>query len=917
MLKLQEIYFRKRPLLNRIQLGQYYNHKSEFLKLDINFFNKIGISKDYILSALYLSSPFFLQQFLKYEYLSEKRQLKVVNSLDNYFNRMAFKAAPFGLFSVIEIMSFKNKEGSKVNSNSIIYPSNEWLLNLRNKIEKLQLDSLILEKGKGVIIDKQIIEVRSDTEKYVVYNNEILCTLFSELKNKYMYSDLKKKILNETSVNEIDLDNIVKVLLNYEILITNMYHENVNLELSELREFVTDRQLKNQISNLVNDFECMNSTNISDINVEKLISIEKKMEKLVESNSYINAESIMDKSNVYNFQYENFNGLNKILPLLLPSLSKGYQEYELNFIERFGEENRVSLLSMIEDLGYLNDNKFIYDYKMLENLIMNKVFSGNLDKGNVVIDDDDISYITIGKSIEEIHGLQLTLNHYKNIVNLDTDVNIKGIGSFEGRFKNINSINAINLKKLNYKSNDDKLNNILDLNGQISLHQIDVIYTRKSIRLIDNRTNKEITIIKNNMVNPKYLPNEINTIYELSNNVDYSFQREIFFSRLYKMPRVIYKNVVLLLASWNLTEYLKVNRVEDKRDFKDKFTKFVKDYEVPKRFIFIDGDNKRPMGVGDEKEVEALYREYKVGKKIILKEDFFEDNTEYNDEYVLSFINSSLIENERYYTERNIEQDRKLKVMNEGWLYLEVELREILFDSFLKSLIKLVSDKGVQFYYIKYRNESNDSLRIRFRKSRDLSNSDFNKIVFNVIDTLDVDFNIENIYIKNYIQEKVLFNQNNNFDIIEDFFLDESEFIINKFKKEIENLDDYFDSLTIQVLYLYYVVRKTGLENYIVNRYIPSKEDQKDYRSLKGDLLKLAIDKVEKTNRFYNANEIIDSFLEENFKFLEALKNENNYVVLKILHLSFNRIVGTDKIQEKKVFNLISLLINTVRKVCE
>jgi hypothetical protein len=147
-------------------------------------------------------------------------------------------------------------------------------------------------------------------------------------------------------------------------------------------------------------------------------------------------------------------------------------------------------------------------------------------------------------------------------------------------------------------------------------------------------------------------------------------------------PRLIYKNVILSLATWHFKKEDFVELLSTKSvDLLDKIQKFKLQWSLPKRFVLVDYDNELLVNIENLLSIQIWIDSIKNREKIEIKEFFFEEENSivknklgqgFTNQFIASFINENAVYqglNDSLHNE-NSEIQRNFSVGSE-WLYFK------------------------------------------------------------------------------------------------------------------------------------------------------------------------------------------------------------------------------------------------------
>ncbi len=283
----------------------------------------------------------------------------------------------------------------------------------------------------------------------------------------------------------------------------------------------------------------------------------------------------------------------------------------------------------------------------------------------------------------------------------------------------------------------------LPLENQISLDDlyVSVDLQQDKVVLRSKRLNKEIiprlSNAHNFTLNSLPLYNFLCDIQtqNLQNNFDLGWidiaPQSVF------SPRLIYKNVIISLATWRFKKDDLFDLIACKSDsLLEKLKQFIIKWKLPKRFVLADFDNELLVNSENLLNVQIWIDSIKNRDKIELKEFLYEEESSqvknellqgFTNQFIASFINQETVYhglNQSYKTENTIIQ-RNFSVGSE-WLYFKFYSGTKMADTILTQAINPVVEQLMKedlidkWFFIRYA-DPEKHLRFRVHLS-DLSN---------------------------------------------------------------------------------------------------------------------------------------------------------------------------------------------------
>ena len=395
--------------------------------------------------------------------------------------------------------------------------------------------------------------------------------------------------------------------------------------------------------------------------------------------------------------------------------------------------------------------------------------------------------------------------------------------------------------------------------------------------------------------------------------------------RQYKfLPRIVYKNLIISVASWNL----------DLNDYKqilelpfhiDKIKSFRENFNLPRTVTLDEGDNKLYIDLESQYSVSIFIKSIKNKKNIQLTE-YIEN--EYNSivqddkgesfasEFIVCFYKEAINKicpNNSNLLEENIKiskQNRQIMIGGE-WVYFKIYCSNTMSDYILINILrprikKLINKKIIdKWFYIRY---SDPDYHIRIRchlldiKYFYLVTQQFNA-------ALKDKPHISNIQIDTYQRELERYSIAN-IEVSEDFFFHDSELIIAVLKilYDRESVDFLW-----KVAFYSLNVLLNDLHFDLEDKYLFMKEMQKTYGNVfakdKQTIKQLSrkfrkyrpeILDIYNSNFKYKSLEKISVLTKKRSRYVESLKNKIGIercrtLLVHYVHLSMNRMFATDQ----------------------
>ncbi|PJO42167.1 thiopeptide-type bacteriocin biosynthesis protein [Lysinibacillus xylanilyticus] len=884
------------------------------------------IEEDYFHSSLILSSLEFYQALSQYEKKNTKKQKSIEKTLSNYLYRMTYKQSPFGFFStVIGVTKFNDSLNGVLNNindlrkqNSKISISKEWYLNL---VKNVQTDDKVIRKlkvkrGDYILKNQKKYVTRIDYDllsdyELIVFNKlveEILdiCTEFTDM------NTLIFKIGEKNKLSEKQVMTIFKKLLEQDILISDIHPYETKNNLEMIINKLKGTKYQEKLLSIVADIKYLNKE--KEFTPISLISLINNCEEICESSQYIVGNSIIknnDSSVIDNKKL--FSNLQEILPYLLITFNKEAEELKI-FTEKFYDQygnNYVAFLRVINECGTFSYNES--DNLKSSNFLFNKIIEALAERKKINLNLDDFPIIDELKLtfLKQIPNLQLFINlcsiDNETYVNIDNGIKMRNKGSFEGRFlSDINNTKANTdddfIVDIPYSSVDLKMNNILGESiNDIDLNDIYVFWEDNKLNLFSKKLNKEVIVRKNNMVNFMYIPSFLRMLYTISNQLTWTGLYEDKLDYLHYIPRITYKNVILKLETWRIiVEGLDYNNFVNKLNF------LSKKFSMPKNIIIFSGDDKYPLDLSNSYAVNKSFELYRKNGYLEIKEDIREIYAGYSIDFVMNFNNALFKMKQANLSPRDNkiflskEASMTLGALNNKWLFFEVFIDQLEQDYILEEICKI--SLGNKFFFVRYFNNDDETLRIRFKINNLMECTNVMGILCNFFNKEINNKTIKKYNLNSYERENLYFGGEKNLVELENYFILESEFVINN----ILTITNFDEKRILIILYITHFVKKLNVE---MEPIIIRQSSKELYRAMKRQLIEVFRSPLD-IDIEANVSSIIQNAKVNTLDLSNQLKR-------KLIHLFINRAIGYAPDEEKLIIDTVKQFIVTLNYLVE
>ncbi|MBV8326781.1 lantibiotic dehydratase [Chryseobacterium sp.] len=167
------------------------------------------------------------------------------------------------------------------------------------------------------------------------------------------------------------------------------------------------------------------------------------------------------------------------------------------------------------------------------------------------------------------------------------------------------------------------------------------------------------------------------------------------------LPRVIYKNIILSPATWNIDKNIleRYAKLTEPEDITIGFSAFRKDFKIPAKVLLVDGDNKLLVDLDNEYSLDIIYKHFQKKQHITLVETFFSsDQTVVKNTNDEGYTNEIVIPVSKVtdHTTKPAKASEKVILNNiaqrkfslgSEWLYVKIYGGALLLDHILKTKI--------------------------------------------------------------------------------------------------------------------------------------------------------------------------------------------------------------------------------------
>lgn len=795
------------------------------------------------------------------------------------------------------------------------------------------------------------------------YNN-LIKLILKESYEPIFISDLINKIKNTypNTSEDIILDTI-ESLIKSEFIITNLrFPIFCEDKLKYIIEVCKSIEIKNNENSEI--FNCLCKLNDIEKNIsnkDKIVGVLETLKKLINTNkNFLNIntgvfleDNVLDVKvkqdlekfvNLYSKFFVSKNDFRDISEMV----DKFYEQYGANVLvplNEFIDANSFNALKYVRNDDQLkNSDRETFIKTLLDEKIIDCIHKGNtvveitekdlesidvLDKKYfpnsfdmnffITKNDDNFKYYIgpnfgseeAGSSFQRFHKVfdKNLFEKYNDIYKIKENSQEKGYIYCEVREVNSGgrTNNVINNSKCYnnhfgfgfYEKNTDTALNIKDLY---------VVWDNSVLYVVHKKKHKIVKFVTNNMLNINFYNPIASLLLCISSKYTHSpMHRFISIEELKRSytPRIKMGNVVISPQTWKFIS--RTGIVSDYGWFKKTFTEYKKSKKIPELVYLKESDNRLLLNLEHEKSIKILYKEFSI-KKIIELSEIEDDlmtsslvkdnkNNEFISEYIFSFYRNEILDlsDIKYVSGK----ERKILPMEKGWIYFNLYGCDNRIEELINELYKLNIEKS--FFYVRYFDDKGVHLRLRIRY-KNLSDAlkSYERLIIELRKFHDRKL-INNVTLSTFFPEVERYGGDECYKYIEEFFVIDSKFCVEKFTIE-EKWKKYLEGV-IPIL-----IRLSGnIGN--INKILEDLEDvdvKKKFHKNKKDI---CLDIVKEINHEKDTeidklrNKKLDEIkmvLDEKILDPEYKKN----IILSIAHMYCNRI---DADRDYEMYFMVSI----------
>lgn len=405
------------------------------------------------------------------------------------------------------------------------------------------------------------------------------------------------------------------------------------------------------------------------------------------------------------------------------------------------------------------------------------------------------------------------------------------------------------------KSESCKKINIEDI--YIGVNEHNKIYFKSK------RINKKILFTSNHMLNNLSGDNMYRFIREVSEQSNLDIFSGIYDSQIHDLvsiPRIMYKNIVIIPAMWKINKDLIKGRNNNKKEIILEIKKTIKENNIPKYVYIGNNDNRIVIDTNNEDHLNELLKMiYKSDEYTYLKElDFYIENAWFKDKggkkYISEFVFPLVLKKDyedKVYDRQIIEtksdisknkclietySENRVNGLFEDWIYFKIYISQNRVEEFLSYDLMNLSNGLIKkniidkIFYIKY---GDPKFHIRFRVKLKNSNQllELLKIMNGFIKEEIKKGIVSDVKVDTYFKEIERYGGEHLINIAEDVFYVDS-LVCMKLINLIEEKQCDLDYITIACINIVQIMESMGISFDQQNILFQSIYDQKKERDL-------------------------------------------------------------------------------------
>ena len=734
---------------------------------------------------------------------------------ENYWNKFYSYPSMFGLFAYGAIGSFSNdRHDESMIIKKHVDIDKKLLVDLIKVYEKKNIMKIKFYLNKNLMHIGDVYVFNDNESEVIIENSSFFSNLYNEYKNSFFRLE-DVSLLFGISITK--LEDVFYDLIDNNIIFSEYSRAPINYS------FFQEDNMFSELLSLIRNY--------TELDLGQGESVIQEIQKILNDKFKAHSSSPLNVK-LFNKQNKNISlntGKIKILPevindLMLVSPNLEYQEFEELknvFSDLFGNNSEIKLNDVIKEININHilkrlsiskenlykkqfDSELFY-YLMtnidsleisLDNLIFNlkkKIkHKPKFHSSDIYIEiDNELSeniYIDLKKSRKNAYSCY---GKYLDDTRVCNEIS-KDILEFYSETEDIlfveQLINPIDRRVGNIKASNPVLKNWISTDenhtyknkeNKISFEDILVgLDYDNNLYLKYTKTNQLIIPIQTNLISWEFM----NTLDRFISIVGAQFCNQValfendMLKNIPSLPRLTYKNIIIRKKTWIFNN---VNKQFE--EFKEDFFNFVTKWKVDKRVYYFSKDRKIIINVENDKELKLLHKNMKQENEICMEECFllYDQNELITNSVVLQIKNKEFSTQIRDYQITKVPEHNEEIIRFKNWLLIDVYFQQISLDSMIKYiLVNVMKEERVEFFYtVRYSKMNGNYIRIRVNEESNKSALAFKKKLIDFACIKKVNYSFHQSEVERYG------GTNSAVNIVERFFIKDSEYMLNIYKR--------------------------------------------------------------------------------------------------------------------------------------
>lgn len=491
--------------------------------------------------------------------------------------------------------------------------------------------------------------------------------------------------------------------------------------------------------------------------------------------------------------------------------------------------------------------------------------------------------------------------------------------------KNIRSGNVTRDFTINHK-NISLHTNSYDRENEVKMTDILIGVEKDKLYLRNRLDNKKILVTSNNMLNPMMADNGIRLMQEVSLQDELSWSN-FPWSEVYSMfsyvPQIEYKNIVIETELWKINKYVLElpNKKTKKEQFIRHFRAIKTKLKIPDVFYLQSADNRILVDINEPVYIDLIYRKYKQQGEIMIRGIERGENLksicngEKPVEVVVPFYRN---------LENSMEAKINTKISNningsngfspfENWLFYKIYCSNENEEEIIKFVNYFTEELSVNLpvittYFMRYSDPlPHIRLRIKAEKPHIFEIAErFNHFIA----PLQHSRLVSKYIIDTYYPENERYGGQELMPLAEQIFQIDSKVVV-KLMDIVEHKEEIGVVSVLHYLNSFGITFEKQIE--LLEASVGNDNFTSDFKDIKNDYINLldsynhweTFKKDKKSRKFIELMDLRQNAIQEYAKLLRESDSLTNYledIILSVIHLHCNRLFGTDREFERKIY---------------